>query len=359
MTDLPTDSPHRSLRRRQLWLVFAVLLLATWVASPFLFPLLWAAILAIAEWPLYRRAIARFPGHEIWVAVGFAFATALIVLIPLSLAAVSMARESQSTIDWLHRVQQTGIKPPLWLSTIPIVGLRLAAYWQQHIGTPQAANEMLGSMTAASVFDWTRSVGGVVAQELGLFLVTLIALVALLSRGRRIGADASAAAAETFGPFGGEFLDRMIEAVRGTVNGTVMVSFAEGMIIGVGYFVAGVPQPLLFTVFTMLLAMVPFGAWIAFGLGSLIVLGDGHALSALLLFGFGATVMTVGDNVIQPAVIGSSVKLPFLLALVGAFGGLAEMGLIGLFVGPVVMAALLLVWREWIRPRVEQEGVAG
>ena len=355
MTEIPKENPARSLRRRQLWLVFAVLLVAAWVASAFLFPIAWAAILAIAEWPLYRRAVSRFPGHDGLIAVGFAFATALIVLIPLSLAAVSMAQESQATLDWLHRAQQFGIKPPLWLSTIPVVGARGAAYWQQHIGTPQAANELLGSMSASSVFDWTRSIGGEVARELGLFLVTLIALAALLSRGKRIGTDAAAAAAETFGPFGGEFLERMIAAVRGTVNGTVIVSFAEGLIIGAGYFVMGVPQPLLFTVFTMLLAMVPFGAWLAFGVGSLILIGDGHALSGGLLFAFGATVMTVGDNVVQPAVIGSSVKLPFLLALIGAFGGLAEMGVVGLFVGPVVMAALLLVWREWIRPTVEHE----
>jgi predicted PurR-regulated permease PerM len=104
----------------------------------------------------------------------------------------------------------------------------------------------------------------------------------------------------------------------------------------------------------MLLALVPFGAWLAFGVASLILIGGGQLLAGGLLFAFGVTVMTVGDNVVQPAVIGGAVKLPFLLALIGAFGGLAEMGLVGLFIGPVVMAALLLVWREWIRPNVEQ-----
>ena len=78
-------------------------------------------------------------------------------------------------------------------------------------------------------------------------------------------------------------------------------------------------------------------------------------MAGALLFGFGVAVMTVGDNVVQPAVIGSAVELPFLMAMIGAFGGLAEMGLVGLFVGPVIMAALMLAWREWIRPRVEGE----
>jgi predicted PurR-regulated permease PerM len=60
--------------------------------------------------------------------------------------------------------------------------------------------------------------------------------------------------------------------------------------------------------------------------------------------------MLVGDNVVQPAAIGSAVKLPFILALIGAFGGLAALGLVGLFIGPVVMAALLLVLEEWLSP---------
>jgi predicted PurR-regulated permease PerM len=348
------DRRARALRKRQLGLVLAILLFATWIALAFLIPLAWAAILAIAEWPLYRRAISRFPGYDVLLAMLFALATALIVLIPLSVAAVSMAQESQAALDWVRHVQQSGIAPPLWLSSVPLVGPRAADYWQQHVGTPQAANALFGSVSASSVFAWTRSIGGEVAREMGLFLITLVALVSLLSHGKRIGTDAAVAAARTFGPFGGEFLERMIAAVRGTVNGTVLVSFGEGAIIGIGYVAAGVPQPLLFTLFTMLLALVPFGAWLAFGFASLILIGGGQLLAGGLLFAFGVTVMTVGDNVVQPAVIGGAVKLPFLLALIGAFGGLAEMGLVGLFIGPVVMAALLLVWREWIRPNVEQ-----
>jgi predicted PurR-regulated permease PerM len=107
----------------------------------------------------------------------------------------------------------------------------------------------------------------------------------------------------------------------------------------------------------MILALVPFGAWLVFGLASLILVGTGKLLAGALLFAFGVTVMTVGDNVVQPAAIGGSVELPFLLALIGAFGGLLEMGLVGLFIGPVIMAALLLVWREWIRPRVEDGNI--
>ena len=173
-------------------------------------------------------------------------------------------------------------------------------------------------------------------------------LVTLLARGERIGVQAIVVSRRMFGTFGEHFLERMIGAVRATVNGTVLVSFVEGALIGLGYAVAGVPQPLLFATFTIVLALVPFGAWLVFGLASLILIGGGSVLAGALLFAFGVAVMMIGDNVIQPSVIGSAVELPFVLAIIGAFGGLAALGLVGLFVGPVIMAALLLVWRQWM-----------
>ena len=350
-----SSSPSRSTRRRQLVLVGLILALAIWVAYEFLVPLAWAAVLAIAEWPLFVRARARWPGHDRLLTGGLAGATALIVLIPLSLAGVTLAQESQAAMDWVARVQKTGIAPPQWLATLPLVGESALRSWQQYLGAPGRANVLLGTISASSVLGWTKSIGGELARELGLFLVTLIALVSLLSRGDQIRDHGDAVARQMFGEFGSDFLERMIAAVRGTVNGTVIVSFGEGAVIGCGYFVAGVPQPLLFTAFTMLLALIPFGAWAAFGIASLIVIGTGSLLAGAVLFAFGVTVMIIGDNFIQPTVIGSAVELPFLMAMIGAFGGLAEMGLVGLFVGPVVMAALMLVWREWIKPRIDGE----
>ena len=350
------SGPSRAMLRRQLGLVGLILALGTWVAFAFLVPLAWAAVLAIAEWPLFRRARARWPGHDGLLAVAFAAVTALVVLLPLSLAGVTLAQESQASMDWLAQIQKTGIAPPPWLGSLPFVGGRALRSWQQYLGSPERANALLGSISASSVLDWTKSIGGTLARELGLFLVTLVALVSLLSRGAAIRRHGDAVAKQMFGEFGRDFLERMIEAVRGTVNGTAMVSFGEGALIGFGYLTAGVPQPLLFTVFTMLLALVPFGAWAAFGIASLILIGTGSVLAGALLFAFGVAVMTVGDNVVQPTVIGSAVELPFLMAMIGAFGGLTEMGLVGLFVGPVIMAALMLVWREWIKPRVEGAG---
>lgn len=343
-----TVTRHPGIYRRQVLLTLAVVALALWVSLSFLTPIAWAAVLAIAQWPLFRRALHRFPDRPAALAILFALATALLIILPLSIAAVSLAQESDAAIAWLNHAQQHGIPAPAWLPAVPLVGGRIAAYWQGHVGNAQAAHALLGTVSAGSVLGWTRSIGGEVARDSALFFVTLLALVSLLARGVEIAGLTRRAAIGMFGRFGGEFVARITGAVRATVNGTILVSVIEGTVIGIGYAVAGVPQPLLFATFTVVLALVPFGAWLAFGLASLILAGTGHVLPGVLLFAFGAIVMTIGDNVVQPSVIGSAVKLPFLMALVGAFGGLAAMGLVGLFVGPVVMAALVLITQEWL-----------
>ena len=127
------------------------------------------------------------------------------------------------------------------------------------------------------------------------------------------------------------------------------VALAEAAIIGIGFVLAGVPHPLLFAVLTMAFAMLPFGAWAAFTAAALVLLFHGGSLLAAAgVFGFGATVMLIGDNFIQPALVGGTTRLPFLLALIGIFGGLRTFGLIGLFLGPVIMTAVLTVLREWV-----------
>ena len=339
----------RDVRMRQIGLTLAIVLLALWTASEFFAPLAWAVVIAIAEWPLYRRVAHRWRERSYLIAIGFAVVTALFVVGPLSLAAISLAHESQAAMAWLQHAQQSGISMPVWLPHLPLIGARASNYWQQHIGNPQAANVLLGSLNAGSILGWTRSIGAEVARESGLFIITLIALVTLLVRGHAISIFAVDAAQQMFGDFGRNFVERMTQAVRATVNGTVLVSVLEGGLIGIGYGVAGVPQPLLFATFTIVLALVPFGAWAAFGLASLILISGGHVFAGLVLIGFGVAIMTIGDNFVQPMVIGSAVELPFVMAMIGAFGGLAQFGLVGLFVGPVIMAALLLVSRQWVR----------
>ena len=349
-SDVELGEAERTLRGRQRWMTLIVLALGLYLAKEFLTPIAWAAVLTLALWPLYRRATDRLPGREGLVAAGFALATALLVMIPIAIVAASAVQESQEATAWVTQVQKSGIAMPAWLPGLPMVGSRLAGFWQSHIGSPQATSELLGRLNASAVFGYTRTAASQAANGIILFLITLVMLVAMLASGRHLAVEIDRASHRAFGDFGQRFVERLAEAVRGTVIGTVLVAVGEGTLIGLGYWAAGVPHALLFAVLTVFVATLPFGAWFAFGIATLILLVQGHVLAAGLLFAFSVAVMLIGDNVAQPALIGSSVKLPFVLALLGVFGGLETFGLVGLFIGPAIMSAALLAWRQWSDP---------
>jgi predicted PurR-regulated permease PerM len=185
--------------------------------------------------------------------------------------------------------------------------------------------------------------------RLFLFLITLIALFFVFRDGAWLADRALETADRLLGDPGELLASKIADAIRGTVNGTVAVAVVEGVIIGVGYVLTGVPHPLLFAVLTIAFAMLPFGAWAAFTAAALVLLVHGGSLLAAAgVFGLGATVMLIGDNLIHPVLVGGTTRLPFLLALIGVFGGLRTFGLIGLFLGPVIMTAVLTIWREWV-----------
>jgi predicted PurR-regulated permease PerM len=207
---------------------------------------------------------------------------------------------------------------------------------------------LLGQIDAGALARFTGALAAQIAARSMFFLVTLLALFLMLRDGERLAESAVSTARRFYGEFGERFVVRLTEAVRGAVNGTVFVAIGEGTLIGASYAIAEVPRPVLFALVTIAFAMLPFGAWFAFSAATLVLVVQGHLLAAALVFAFGAAVMLIGDNFVQPALIGDSVRLPFLWAFVATFGGLETFGLVGLFVGPALMAVLLLVWEEWL-----------
>jgi predicted PurR-regulated permease PerM len=131
----------------------------------------------------------------------------------------------------------------------------------------------------------------------------------------------------------------------------VLVGLAEGLLLGIAYALAGVPHPTLLGAVTALAATIPFAAPLVFGIAALVLAAQGAAMAGAAVFGFGMVVVFVADHVFRPALIGGATRLPFLLVLLGILGGVETWGLLGLFLGPAIMAALALLWQEWTSER--------
>jgi len=344
---LPLHAPARVVARTALAIILVVL--SAWIAFDFLPALGWAVILAIATWPLYVRFARLMPDRRspVIAPLTFTVLTGMLVFVPAALAIHGMARESADIVHWITQLRDTGIAVPDWVAQLPIAGEHAVNWWRNNLSDPQAASAWFPDGESAA--GWMKAIGGQLLHRVLMFFVALMALFVLLRNGAWMGERFLEMADRILGDPGERLASKLVEAVRGTLNGTVVVAVAEGLLIGVGYIAAGVPNPLMFTVLTMAFAMVPLGAWIAFTAAALLlVFKGGSEWAAAGVVGWGAAVMLVGDYFLWPTLVGGAARLPFLLALVGIFGGLQAFGLLGLFVGPVVMAALLVVWREWL-----------
>ena len=343
----------RSRRIARLIFALGVLVIGLWITRDFLLPVIWGIIIAVALWPLYDRLVEFLPkrGRSFLAPLLFTIATGLLLIIPLVLAAVQLASEAQNAIEWLARVRENGIPPPPWLSKIPMISGSAVSWWQGHLSDPRATGDLFGSIDADTLTKPIRTFGPQILQRLGLLFFIFLTLFFVFRNGAMLGQRFLALADRWLGDPGERIAGNLVRVVRGTVNGTVLVALGEGTLIGTGYFVTGVPQPVLFAVLTVAFALLPFGAWLVFGVAALLLLFQGVGLLAAGgLFAFGAAVMLIGDNFVQPKLIGEAGRLPLLIALLSIFGGMRTFGLIGLFLGPVIMSVLVTIWREWIDP---------
>ena len=335
-------------------LVLFLVLLAGWMAWDFMTPLGWATIIALAAWPAYRRFAELFPRtrREGLAPLLFTLLVGVVVLVPVTLATHRASQEGQAIVQVLTHYRQNGIPVPDWLRDVPAFGEPVSRWWQANLSDATAVVEWIGAADTKNDAVVTRAIGAEVLHRLVLFVVTLMALFGLLRHGGWIANRVLETADRVLGDPGERLASKVVDAIRGTVNGTIAVAVAEGALIGVAYWMAGVPHPLLFTILTIAFAMLPLGAWAMFSAASLLlVLEGGSPFNAAAVFGFGALVMLIGDAFVWPALVGNAARLPFLAALIGIFGGLQAFGLIGLFLGPVIVTALLTIWREWLLPR--------
>ena len=126
----------------------------------------------------------------------------------------------------------------------------------------------------------------------------------------------------------------------------------QALLASLSYIVADVPNPMVLTLVTFVFALIPFGPPVAYGSVALWLFSQGQTVEAAGVLIWGVAIVSSADNVIRPLVISGATKIPFLLIMFGVLGGLASFGLVGLFIGPVILAVLLAIWKEWLQEKI-------
>ena len=330
-------------------LAVGLTLLGLYVLQEFLRALVWAVVLAIATWPLYRKARMRIPPgrHNILLPLLFTVMATLLFAVPLGLALVQLGHEARVAARWIEVARQNGAAQPDWLLHLPAFQDQVNAWWSVNLADPEGARALLGRMDRAELLQVSRELGSQVLHRGVLFAFTVVTLFFLFRDGPGLRTQIQAASRRLFGPHGETVGRQMVASVHGTVDGLVLVGMGVGVLLGIAYAVAGVPHPVVLGALTALAAVIPLGAPVILAIAALLAVAQGHTVAAIALGAFGMAVVFIADHAVRPALIGGATKLPFLWVLLGILGGVETFGLLGLFLGPAVMAALILLWREW------------
>jgi predicted PurR-regulated permease PerM len=302
-------------------LVAILVLAALWILRPFLPALAWAAVLALATWPV-REWLIRKGIRPSSAAISLTLLVGVLLVGPLIVLAIQMAREAVVVVKTMQELREMGLGTPGWVPQLPFVGEYVATWWQDNLADPDAAKELLGRAESLGLIHWTRSLGSEAISRLVTLAFTLLTLFFAYRDGPRIIKQSRIVADRLVGPSAERLGEEAILAIRATVNGLVLVGLAEGAVLGAAYVVAGVSHPVLFGFATAVLATVPFGAPLVFVIACFTLVMQSRMIAAVLLFLFASAVVLVADHFVRPGLIGASTRLPFLWILLGIFGGL-------------------------------------
>ncbi|RJF95368.1 AI-2E family transporter [Noviherbaspirillum saxi] len=330
-------------------LLFPILFVAALalLLKHFLGSLAWAGLLAVITWPLHEKLLNR--GWSRTASAALILMALVVSFVAPSVFLFNTLSSELSTVERLvGQLNQTGVPVPEWFARLPMVAKPAVKWWEENLAVPGGLNTLIQTTAGDLVPHLSSALStlgpSILANALYLFLA-LLTLFILYVEGPAVIRYVDRAG-ERIAPQHYAVLRRLFPlSVRGTALGLCSVAILEGIVLGIAYAIAGAPAPALLGVITGYLALIPGGAPLSFTAVSLLLLGQGNAGAALGLFSWGAFELFLVDKFVRPKLIGQRVDLPFLAVLFGLLGGVSTLGVLGLFVGPFMMAVLF--W--WLR----------
>jgi predicted PurR-regulated permease PerM len=331
--------------------VVAVLIAGVYlVLRPFVSAIVWAAILAATTWPLYEW-MERRTHRPAAAATLMTLLILTVVVAPFVIVGATLAENADRMSDFARGLSEQGLPdPPAWLAQIPLVGDRAVSYWAS------LAGDGLGLLAELRRFvDPLRAfafkAGAVVGD--GLLQLTLSVLIAFFfyKDGLSIMARLRVAVMRISPQRGLHMLNVASATTRAVVYGILGTALAQGVLMAIGLYIVGIKAAPLLGLATFFLSPVPVGpplVWIPTGLW--LIFSQGETAWGIFLLAWGALVVSSVDNVLKPMIISRGSDLPFILVMLGVFGGVIAFGFIGVFLGPVLLALGFVLIKEWAVP---------
>jgi predicted PurR-regulated permease PerM len=345
LADLPTAPWFR--RVLVAALILGVVLLTFSVLQPFIVPLIWGAILTYVAWPLHLRML-KWTGNRITAASLLTTTlVTLILVVPFIWMMLMLRVEAMGAYAHVQAFLASKPTLPQSLRDLPGIGAWAQNLLEQLASDPTSVRQQAVGLMEESSLQVTRVIGGVGRNVAKLFFAVL-SMFFLLRDGPRLVREVSAILEGILGPRIRDYLDAIGATTQAVVYALMLGALAQGSVAGIGYWIFGFNAPVLLAAATAVIALVPFGAPLIWGTLSIWLLVTGHILQGVGLLLWGLLLVSWVDNVVRPLVISSATQMPFLLVVFGVLGGVLAFGLVGLFIGPVLLAVSLAIWKEWL-----------
>lgn len=358
MLDRPAT---RDLPRLTLAVLSILVLIAAsgWVLLPFVAATLWAAMIAISTWPLLLGIQRRLGGRR-GPAVAVMVVLLLAVLIAPIWVGISAIVDNVDRLTGLVRtVTHEGLPPaPAWLATLPIVGQSLAERWNALAGDPAwIVAKIQPSLVEAA--KWIAAQAGGLGSAVVQLLVTVVIAAVFFASGETAARGVRRFLRRLAGARGEELAELAGKSVRAVALGIVVTALAQTVLAGAGLFLAKVPHAGVLTAVAFVLCIAQVGPLLVLAPAAIWLYASGSAGRGTLLVVFTLVAVTL-DNFLRPVLIKKGADLPLLLIMAGVIGGILGFGVLGLFVGPVILAVTWTVLASWVAEQDEaRPGPAG
>lgn len=325
-------------------IIYALLIFATFtMLRPFWEALAWSFILAAVSWPLYKRLHGALRQRDTLAAVVMSLGVVAIVVVPMALIFSSLFAELGPAYEIVKNLLISPPPPPDWLGRVP--GLQQA--WLDASEALRHGSGLGKDLLLPLLRPGTQALA-LVGANLGQAGLALFTLFFLYRNGDRYLVQAKAVLAHLLGERAERLLDPTKEAMRAVFAGVILAAVAQGIAAGLGFALVGLRAPILLGVATSLLALIPFGAVLIWGTAAAGLFFAGATLKGIIMVAWGVIIVSSVDNLVRPLVISGTSRLPYLQTFFFILGGLAAFGLVGLFIGPALLAVWMVLWDEWV-----------
>ncbi|MBL8384362.1 MAG: AI-2E family transporter [Burkholderiales bacterium] len=315
------------------------------VLSPFILAILWAAILAVASWPLHEVIARRLDRHASWAPAASTTLVLIFLVGPMALLLVFLSQDVYTAASYLIEADTYGKPVPAVLDKLPLGGEYLTQLWEKYLAQPKRLSAILEAQ-----LDLIRNAAQTVFLDLTSRLATLLFALWVLyffyQDGKAISAWVNQIGYKWLERRWPSYVFQLPDALRAAVNGIVIVGFGEALLLSLLLWICGVPSAVTLGVITAVIAFIPMAAPLLLGVIGFILFASDAPVAGIAVFSLGTIIVMAADYVVRPVLIQGGTALPFLAILFGIFGGVGTMGIVGLIIGPVLLVLLLVLFRE-------------